>query len=240
MTYWHISRKGLTVAQIAHTSDSARSEEENYTGFVGLIIDNTERDAQEAERTMLTTLVQRSPNLIAVATLAGSIVFLNRAGQEKCGVDGEEQVSRTHILDYFADEEQARVRDEVIPSLLELGQLTIEVSAKNLKTGRTFPALWTAFVIYDRNTKEPALLAAIVKDITEQHENRSVLQKAFSENELLLEENKALQERLRRDNISLQEINQALQGELAAIQKTTFEKIVGSSPGLRRTLNKVA
>jgi PAS domain S-box-containing protein len=335
-----------------------------YTGLVGLIIDNTERRAQEAERTMLTALVQRSPNVIAVANLAGSVVFLNQAGQElhglqgeeearrtnlldyfveyerrpdgeglipsierhrqlsfetyghnfrtggrfplhctcfvipdaktgkpaffaavaediserkvaeeklqmfcsvvqhspdfigvtgldlkpiflnpagqtKCGVDGDEQVTQTYTLDYFADGERARVRDEVIPLLLEQGQLTIEIPARNLKTGRTFPALWTAFVIYDKKTKEPSLLAAVVKDITEQHEDRAALRKSLSENELLLEENKVLQEQLQRENISLQEINLALQGELADIQRIKFEKIIGGSPGLLRTLNKV-
>ena len=94
-------------------------------------------------------------------------------------------------------------------------------------------------MIYDRNTKEPSLLAAVVKDITEQHEDRAALQESLSENELLLEENKILQEKLQRENISLHEINLALQGELADIQRVKFEKIVGASPGLLRTLNKV-
>ena len=336
----------------------------NYAGLVGLIIDNTERHAQEAERLMLTALVQRSPNLIAVADLAGSVVFLNQAGQEmhglegdeeirrtnlleyfvdteektardewfpmleqrgqlafetwgrnfktgdsfplhctcffipdaktgkpaflaavaediterklaneklqmfcsvvqhspdfigvagldlkpiflnragqaKCGVDGDEQVAQTHTLDYFAEGERARVLDELIPLLLEQGQLTREIPARNLKTGESFPALWTAFVIYDQKSKELTLLAAVTKDITELHEHREALQKSLHDNQVLLEENRALQEKLRRDNVSLQEINQALQGELAAIQKVKFERIVGGSPTLQRTLNKV-
>jgi len=201
--------------------------------------DITERKLAEQKLQMFCSVVQHSPDFIGVADLDLKPIFLNRAGQTKCGVDGDEQVAQTYTLDYFAEWERARVLDEVIPLLLDQGQLTIEIPARNLKTGESFPALWTAFVIYDEKTKEPALLAAVTKDITELHEHREALQKSLNDNQVLLEENRALQEKLRRDNVSLQEINQALQGELAAIQKVKFEKIVGGSLTLLRTLNKV-
>src|SRR5260370_17757216 len=85
-------------------------------------------------------------------------VFINRAGQAKCGVDGDEHVAQTHSLDYFAEDERARVRDELIPLLLAQGQLTREIPARNLKTGERFPALWTTFVISDQKTKNTSLL----------------------------------------------------------------------------------
>ncbi|MGD0446629.1 MAG: sigma 54-interacting transcriptional regulator [Edaphobacter sp.] len=214
-------------------------ENRAYIGLVGLIIDNTERLAREAERRMLTSLVQHSPDFVGVADLKGNAVFVNEAGQKLFGLEGDEQVMRTRTLDYFADDQRSLVRDELIPLLLERGELTREVAAKKFKTGETFPALWTSFVIYDQKTKEPSLLATVTKDITKQHEDREALQKTLKHNEVLLEENKALQEKLRRENISLHEINLALQGELAAIQKNKFEKVVGGSPALRRTLNKV-
>jgi PAS domain S-box-containing protein len=201
--------------------------------------DITERKLAERKLQMFCSVVQHSPDFIGVADLDLKPIFLNRAGQAKCGVDGDEQVTQTYTLDYFAEWERARVLDEVIPLLLEQGQLTIEIPARNLKTGESFPALWTAFVIYDQKTKEPALLAAVTKDITELHEHREALQKSLNDNQVLLEENRVLQEKLRRDNVSLQEINQALQGELADIQRVKFEKIVGGSPALQRTLNKV-
>lgn len=78
-----------------------------------------------------------------------------------------------------------------------------------------------------------------VMDVTEQHEDREALRKSLEDNQVLLEKNKTLQEKLRGENISLQELNLALQGELAAIQRVKFEKIVGGSQALQRTLNKV-
>jgi DNA-binding NtrC family response regulator/PAS domain-containing protein len=78
-----------------------------------------------------------------------------------------------------------------------------------------------------------------VMDVTEQVEDRAVLQRHLKTIEDLLEEKKTLQEQLRRENISLHELTQALQSEIASIQKTRFEKIVGSSPAIRRTLVRV-
>jgi transcriptional regulator with PAS, ATPase and Fis domain len=167
------------------------------------------------------------------------VAFVNRAGQEMFGLDGEEQVLRTHTLDYFAEDQRRAVRDELIPLLLERGELIREIPAKNFKTGKTFPALWSAFVIYDQRTKQPSLLAAVTKAITEQLEDRDALQQSLKHNEALLAENKVLQDKLRRENISLQELNLALQGELADIQKNKFEQIIGGSPALQRTLIRV-
>ena len=201
--------------------------------------DISERNRAEAKLQMFSSVVQNSPDFIGVADMSLHTVFVNRAGQRMFGLEGDEEAIRTHSLDYFSEDQHRAVRDDLIPTLLERGELTREVPARNFKTGESFPALWTAFVIYDQKTRQPSLLATVTKDITKQHEDREALQKSFKDNEVLLEENRALQEKLRRENISLQEINLALQDELAAIQKDKFEKIVGGSPALRRTLNKV-
>jgi PAS domain S-box-containing protein len=201
--------------------------------------DISERNRAEAKLQMFCSVVQNSPDFIGVADMSLQTVFVNRAGQRMFGIDGDEEATRTHGLDYFSEDQRKSVRDDLIPALLDQGELTREIPARNFKTGASFPALWTTFVIYDQKTKRPSLLATVTKDVTKQHEDREALEKSLKDNEVLLEENKTLQEKLRRENISLQEINLALQGELAAIQKNKFEKIVGASAALRRTLNKV-
>ncbi|WP_051978794.1 sigma 54-interacting transcriptional regulator [Edaphobacter aggregans] len=201
--------------------------------------DISERNRAEAKLQMFSSVVQNSPDFIGVADMSLHTVFVNRAGQRMFGLEGDEGTIGTHCLDYFSEDQHRAVRDDLIPTLLDRGELTREVPARNFKTGESFPALWTAFVIYDQKTRQPSLLATVTKDITKQHEDRETLQKSLKDNEVLLEENRALQEKLRRENISLQEMNLALQDELAAIQKDKFETIVGGSPALRRTLNKV-
>jgi PAS domain S-box-containing protein len=325
-----------------------------------------ERKRTEAKLEMFSSIVQNSPDFIGVADMDSNAVFVNRAGQQMFGLDGDREVMQTHPLDYFADGQRATVREELIPLLLERGELSVEVPAKSFSTGKSFPVLWTAFVIYDQKTKKPSFLAGVAKDITEhkrieqelrrrdaylteaqrisntgswawnattkegfwseeilcilgldsesaqpslsaycervhrddvtelkmlwhkaveqkteidhrhrilrpdgsvrhtrlrgwpfpmengvdemlgilmdvteQHQDREALQKSLRDNEALLEQNQFLQEKLRRENVSLQELNFALQGEIADIQRNKFEKIIGGSPALQRTLHKV-
>jgi PAS domain S-box-containing protein len=116
---------------------------------------------------MFSSVVQNSPDPIGVAGMDLRPIFINRAGQERFGLDGDEDVLRTHTLDYVAESERARVREELVPLLLAEGRLSREILSRNLKTGEIFPALWTSFVIYDAKTGEPSLLATVVKDISE-------------------------------------------------------------------------
>jgi PAS domain S-box-containing protein len=215
----------------------AKTGEPKYLAAVAQ--DISERRRSEARLQMFCSVVQHSPDFIGIADMNLQSVFVNRAGQAIFGLDGDDEVRRTHTLDYFAEDHRSSVQEELLPLVLERGELTREVPARNFKTGESFPALWTAFVIYDQNTKQPSLLAAITKDITKHRQDRDALEKSLRDNEALLEENSGLQERLRRENISLQEVNLALQGELASIQKNKFERIIGGSQALQRTLIRV-
>jgi PAS domain S-box-containing protein len=72
-------------------------------------------------------------------------------------------------------------------------------------------------------------LIGTVIDVTQQHEDRTALEKA-------LDANKALQEQLREDNVSIQESYQKLKDDVAATQEARYGNILGSSPALRRLI----
>lgn len=129
--------------------------------------DITDRRRAESKLRMFSSVVQHNPDPIGVAGTDLRPIFINRAGQEKFGLDGDDHVLQTHTLDYIAESERTRVHDELLPLLLAKGQLTEEILSRNLKTGNVFPALWACFVIYDEQTGEPSLLASVVKDISE-------------------------------------------------------------------------
>jgi PAS domain S-box-containing protein len=129
--------------------------------------DITERKQAESKLKIFSSVVQHSPDPIVVAGMDLRPIFINRAGQERFGLDSDQDVLQTHTLDYVADSERARVREELVPLLLARGRLSQEILSRNLKTGDVFPALWTSFVIYDERTDEPLLLAVVVKDISE-------------------------------------------------------------------------
>ncbi|WP_158822480.1 sigma 54-interacting transcriptional regulator [Granulicella sp. S156] len=341
-------------------------EERAYVGLVGWILDTTQSRLQQVERQMLTVLVQHTPGFIGVADMEGAAVFVNPFGQKLFGLEGDDHVKRTNVLEFFADSERVRGQDKIIPMIVSLGHLEFETIGRNFTTGETFPLQCTGFAIPDAKTGAPAFIATVaqditerkrseeelsrrdvyltegqsishtgswawhaaskrgfwsselfrilgygpntvpptpftfheavhpedrdgaevawqqavtgrtsidhkhrivhpdgsvryvhslghpvesvtegvefigtVMDVTEQQKDREALRKSLKDNESLLEENKVLQDKLRRENISLQELNRALQGELADIQKTRFEQIIGGSPALQRTLVRV-
>jgi PAS domain S-box-containing protein len=126
---------------------------------------------------MLSELVQHSPDFIGVANMNLDVIFVNPAGQQLVGIEDDNEVRGTYTLDFFAEEDRERVRDELIPRLIADGSLRTEVPARNLKTGKTFPALWTSFVIRDPRSGEPVLLAAVTRDISSRKRDEDELRR---------------------------------------------------------------
>jgi PAS domain S-box-containing protein len=208
-----------------------------FIGIVGMIIDNTERNAQANERQMLTSLVQHSPYSIGVATPEGQIVALNPSGKKMFGREDDEQIQQTHVRDYLAPSEQRTSAEKLIADIKQQKQLEIEILGRNSLTGMEFPLHCTCFVIPHRKTGEPAFIAGISQDITERKRAEEELRRRESTNRHLLEEVKALQEQLRRENASLKE--EILLFQEGVDRGEMFEEIIGSSPALKHALDLV-
>lgn len=112
------------------------------------------------------SVVRYSPDAIGVANLSFNLLITNPAGLQLFGLKDEEEAKRTSALDYVAESDREKVHNEFIPQLLAQGYLTVEISSRNLTTGRTFPALWTCFVIREPQTERPLLLASVIRDLS--------------------------------------------------------------------------
>jgi PAS domain S-box-containing protein len=212
-------------------------ENGEFTGIVGMIIDNTERNAQATERQMLYSLVQHSPDSIGVANLNGEVMVVNPAGKKMFGLDDDEQVRRTHVRDYLAPSDDGLTADQLISDIKEQGNMEIEIRGKNLKTGNEFPLHCTCFVIPHVKTGKPAFIAGISQDIAERKRSEEELRSREMANRKLLEEVRALQEQLQRENSSLKE--EILLFQEGVDPGKMFEEVIGSSPAIRRTLELV-
>ncbi len=83
-----------------------------------------------------------------------------------------------------------------------------------------------------QNGREELEFVGSIVDVTEQHKDRCQLEKSLFENQRLLEENIILREQS-------QQVAETLRDETAALQRSQFEKIIGSSAALLRTLDMV-
>jgi PAS domain S-box-containing protein len=150
-------------------------EDGAYVGLVGWIVDTTQRRLQQVERQMLTALVQHNPGFVGVADMDGAVVFVNPFGQQLFGLEGDDHVKRTNVLEFFAESERARGQNEIIPTLVSRGRLEFETLGRNFKTGKSFPLQCTGFVIPDAKTGAPAFIAAVAQDITERKQSEEEL-----------------------------------------------------------------
>ncbi len=153
------------------------AEDGKYLGVVGSIVDTTLRRAQQLERRMLAALVQRSPGFVGVADMTGAGVFVNPSGQELFGLQGDDHVKRTNVLEFFAESERTRGQEEIIPTLVRQGHHEFETLGRNFVTGNEFPLQCNGFVIPDEKTGAPAFIAAVAQDITERRRNEEELRR---------------------------------------------------------------
>src|SRR3954454_10071580 len=97
---------------------AVRDEAGDPVGFLGIHRDVSARKRADLEHRRLSAVIQASPDFIGVSDLDGRPLFLNEAGQRLAGLNGMDEVRAHHIADFFAPEERAAVRDELLPRLL--------------------------------------------------------------------------------------------------------------------------
>jgi PAS domain S-box-containing protein len=135
-------------------------------GFLEINRDITERKQAEEERRTLVALVEKSTDFIAMASTDGRVLFVNRAGQEMVGLEGDEQVRGTTVSDYHLPQDRERCRDEVFPALFRDGRWEGEAQFRHFKTGAPIPMQQHIFLMQDPGGERGTTLATICRDIT--------------------------------------------------------------------------
>ena len=212
---------------------------DEYIGVVGFILDNTEQNARESERQMLTRLVERSPDLIAVADAEGKPVFINAAGKRLLCLATKDNLGLINLADQFQPAQRNGAEEPLVSPAGHDEHFALRANLKDPDTDQDILLCCTSFTIPSVIPEGKPLRAYVAQDISERKASEAKLRMSLEENRRLLDENRALQEKLQRENVSLQERNLALQSEIADIQRARFEKIIGESPALHRTLSKV-
>jgi PAS domain S-box-containing protein len=132
----------------------------------GIASDITERKKAEEEKNKLTSLVKHSKELVNLADLDGTMIFINEFGSKMIGVSPEE-VRNINIMQVISDKSRDVVQNEVIPALFNTGIWQGELQYINIKTNVLTDVFATTFTIKDEKTGAPLFLANVSLDITE-------------------------------------------------------------------------
>jgi PAS domain S-box-containing protein len=140
-----------------------------------------ERKRLEKEQRKLAALVENSTDFIGIASPEGQVLFVNAAGQKMVGLDGDEHVRATRVLDYVAEESRQRVRQHVLPAVMRHGHWEGETLFRHFQTGAAIPMLQHVFCIKEEGRDRPIALATISRDITERKLAEEALREAQAE-----------------------------------------------------------
>ncbi|MGA8300624.1 MAG: PAS domain S-box protein [Terriglobales bacterium] len=144
---------------------------------VGAMLDVTDRRRMEEERQKLVEVVQNSPDLIGIATTAGKVMFINRAGQELVGIENDQEATSIAMSAYVAPGQMRRLAHEVLPMLLSGKPWWGEVLLKHLQSGESIPVEMRAFPICDTQGTVMAI-ANVSRDIRGRRKFEEALRQA--------------------------------------------------------------
>jgi PAS domain S-box-containing protein len=138
--------------------------------------DITERKRAEEQTKELAALVENSKDFIGLASIEGKVLFVNAAGQSLAESPGNDDLRRTQLLDFVAEDDRDRVMTDVLPSVKRDGHWEGETLFRNFRTAAVIP-MWQHVFLIAGEGGNPRI-ATISRDISERKRAEAALQTA--------------------------------------------------------------
>ena len=113
------------------------------------------------------SLVEASGDFIAIASVDGSVMYLNPAGRDLVGLDPDIDVRKTTIADYLTEEGIRASLEIEQPAVVAQGHWEGESTLRDHRGGPPIPVAISSFVMLHPETREPIALATVQRDITD-------------------------------------------------------------------------
>src|SRR6476469_3395556 len=133
------------------------------------------RKQADQDQQKFITLVESISDFIAIASLDGKVIYLNKAGEKLVGISDKEQALQTNLLQYFFLEDRACVEAYILPIVMQEGQWEGEMRFQHFQTGAELFINLIVFLIKDKQKGEPLVIASIACDITEKKQAEEAL-----------------------------------------------------------------
>ncbi len=158
-------RKDGTIFDAELNSSVVKDAEGNLSGFLTTTRDVTERKQAEAERSRLVNILEATNDFVAIATLQGSMVYINKAGRSMLGYGEDEDMSNLRIPDTHPAWVNELMGREAIPTVMQKGIWSGE-TALLTRDGRELSILQTLMIHKDAEGR-PELLSTVSRDISD-------------------------------------------------------------------------
>ncbi len=168
-----------------------RVRESEYLGRpvrVGALRDLSERKQAEEEHKRLIDLIEHSREFVGIATLDGSVLYVNSSGLDMVGLESLEDAQAKGIFEFVSEEMRTRLEGEIMPALFANGFASGEGTLLDFRTGKDIDVDFNLFLTTSPTTWEPRNIAITMRDITERKRSRDLLEASLKEKIVLLKE----------------------------------------------------
>ncbi len=139
------------------------SEFEGKPAVIGTLVDITARKQAEQEREQMSLLVENSSDFIGMATMEGTIIFVNGAGRRLVGLPAGRDVKQMSLLDFFLPEDLPQLAAELLPRDAWRGEFRL----KHFTTGQPIPVDMYGFTVFNQKSGQPMARATVIRDISD-------------------------------------------------------------------------
>src|SRR5262249_33106017 len=144
-------------------------------GAIGTLVDITELKQAQARQAGLASLVENSPDLVAILGPGRRLVYVNAAGRRLVGLGEVEDVRTRTVLDFMAPEGPALVEDVIAPAIRDHGFWEGEAPLRRVDTGEIPGLAGPRFRPHPATEPRAGRVAIVGRDITERKRAEAAL-----------------------------------------------------------------
>jgi PAS domain S-box-containing protein len=142
-----------------------RDDAGEVRGYLGIHRDVTDRRRAALRLEQLSAVVANSRDFVGFADLDGRVAYVNDAGLALLGLRDATEAECRDVLDFVAEHDRARVREDVLPGVMRYGHRTERLDLHDFGGGPPVPVSCQSFRVDDRATGRPLGIATVSRDL---------------------------------------------------------------------------
>ena len=135
----------------------------------------------DEEREKFVCLVENSINFIAMASMAGEVIYINAAGRRMVGFDKDLRRTPARIPEFHTEAGQRAIAQTILPTVRAVGHWSGEMELRNFQTGLGIPVDAIIFTVRHPQSGVPLCFATIHRDITERKQQEDELHRTHTQ-----------------------------------------------------------
>ena len=159
--------------------------EELQRAYTDLDLINSRLAEESSMLRIFRQMADSSVQGMGIADMKGGVIYMNTAMRNMIGIESNLDVCGRKAVDFYPESQKSRITSEIVPAVLESGQLVEEIHFSNSHDER-FITIQTIFLLRESNGS-PLFFATIITDITNLKAAENTLRESEERYRILVE-----------------------------------------------------